>query len=136
MITALVAIAVTAMLQGGATFRMLDKGELSSMDDGREAVARTAAELTALWRLHAADRPQPKVDFSREMVVAVFLGSRPTAGFAIDILGTREEGGALVVQYKETRPARGLITAQMITSAYAIAAVPRREGAVKFERVE
>lgn len=136
MITTLLAFAMSVMLQGTATFRLLDRGDQSSMDDGREAVARSAAEFSALWRLHAADRPQPKVDFSRDMVVAVFLGSRPSAGFAIDILGTKDEGGALVVQYRETRPAKGLITAQMLTSAYAIAAVPRREGTVKFERVE
>jgi hypothetical protein len=136
MMTALFACAMSVMLQGNATFRMLDKGDQSNMDDGREAVARSAAEFSALWRLHAVDRPQPKIDFSREMVVAVFLGSRPSAGFAIDILGTKDEGGALVVQYRETRPAKGLIAAQMITSAYAIAAVPRREGTVKFERVE
>ena len=77
----------------------------------------------------------PKVDFSKEIVVGVFMGSRPTAGFAIEIVGTREEQGALVVQYKEARPARGLVTAQIITSAYHIAALPKRAGEVKFEPV-
>jgi hypothetical protein len=136
MLLTVLTLAITAMLQGDAALRILDKGDQSNMDDGRQAVVRSAAELSALWRLHAPERPQPKVDFGREMVVAVFLGSRPTAGFAIDIVGTKEDAGALLVLYRETRPARGLITAQMITSAYAIAAVPRRDGAVKFERVE
>jgi hypothetical protein len=70
------------------------------------------------------------------MVVGVFMGTRPTAGFAIEIVGTREEGGALVVQYREARPARGLITAQVITSAYHIVALPSRAGEIRFERLD
>lgn len=135
--TFLMALAVAAMMQpGGAPFRLLDKGDQSNMDDARQAVARTADEWNTLWRLHTPDRPQPKVDFAREMVVAVFMGSRPTAGFAIEIVRSREEAGALVVQYRETRPARGLLTAQVITSAYHIVALPARSGAIRFERID
>lgn len=136
MMTTLLILAVTAMLQSAAPLRVLDKGDQSNMDEGRQTVARTPAELNALWRLHAPDRPQPKVDFTREMVAGVFLGTRPTAGFAIDIVDTREDAGALVVRYRETRPARGLLTAQVITSAYAIVALPRREGTIRFEKIE
>ena len=129
-------VLVATMQQGGASFRVLEKGDQSNMDDARQAVARTADEYNALWRLHSPDRPQPKVDFPKEMVVGVFMGSRPTAGFAIEIVGSREEAGALVVQYRETRPARGLITAQVITSAYHIVAMPARTGATRFERID
>jgi protease stability complex PrcB-like protein len=128
--------AAMTMQQSGTPLRQLDKGDQSNVDDARQAVARTADEYNTLWRLHTPDRPQPKVDFAKEMVVGVFMGSRPTAGFAIEIVGTREEGGALVVQYRETRPARGMITAQVITSAYHIVAMPSRPGAVRFERLE
>jgi hypothetical protein len=125
-----------ALMQGEKPLRVLDKGDQSNMDAGRQAVLRFDAEWQALWRLHAPDRPQPSVDFGREMVAAVFLGTRPTAGFSVEILDWREEAGALVVRYRETRPAKGLLTAQIITSAYAIVALPRREGAVRFERAD
>ena len=131
-----IALIVAVALQGGPPLRALDKGDQSNMDDARQAVVRTAAEWNALWRQHAPDRPQPKVDFAREMVVGVFMGSRPTAGFAVEISGTRDEGGLLVVQYRETRPARGLVSAQVITSAYHIVALPTRSGDVKFERAQ
>ena len=122
--------------QGGPVLRQLGKGDQSNVDDARQTVARTAEEYSTLWRLHAPDRPQPKVDFAKEMVVGVFMGSRPTAGFAIEILGTRDEAGTLVVQYRETRPARGMITAQVITSAYHIVAISSRPATVRFERIE
>jgi len=131
-----IALAVATALQGGSPLRMLDKGDQSNMDEARQVVARTAAEWNMLWRQHAPDRPQPKVDLSHEMVAGVFIGSRPTAGFAVEIIGTRDEGSSLVVQYRETRPARGLVTAQVITSAYHIVALPSRPGDVKFERVQ
>lgn len=135
--TVLMTILLAAVMQqGGASFRLLDKGDQSNMDDARQVVARTADEYNTLWRLHAPDRPQPKVDLSKEMIVGVFMGSRPTAGFAVEVVGSREEAGALVVQYRETRPARGLITAQVITSAYHIVAMPARTGTIRFERID
>ena len=114
--------------------RVLDSGDQSNMDDGRQVVARTAAELNTLWRLHAPDRPQPGVNFATEMVVGVFIGSRPSAGFAVEILGVEERGGATVVRYRETAPGRDAITAQVITSAYQLVAVPKRTGEVRFEK--
>ena len=131
-----IALAVAAALQGGPPLRALDKGDQSNMDNARQVVARTASEWNTLWRQHAPDRPQPTVDFAREMVVGVFMGSRPTAGFAVEIIGTRGEGTSLIVQYRETQPPRGLVTAQVLTSAYHIVALPSGPGDVKFERAQ
>jgi hypothetical protein len=129
-------VLLAAMIQDGSpALRSLARGDQSNIDDARQVVARTPAEFETLWRQHAPERPAPTVDFPREMVVGVFLGSRPTAGYGVDILGTREDQGTLVVQYRERRPARGGITAQVITSAFQIVALPARTGDVKFERV-
>ena len=65
----------------------------------------------------------------------VFVGSRPTAGYSVEIVGTRRENGALVVQYRETAPERGMMTAQVLTSPYHLVSVPRVDGDVKFERL-
>ena len=96
-------------LQAPAPIRSIDKGLDSQMDAARQATVRTAAEWEALWRLHGGERTRPAVDFGKEMVVAVFMGSRPTAGFSVEIVGTRVDGPALVVQYRETRPAAGRV---------------------------
>ena len=126
-----------AMLgQGTVPLRDLDKGDQSNVDDARQVVARTAAEWDTLWRQHSPDRMQPRVDFSKEMVIGVFLGSRPSAGFGIAIVGAEAEQGGLTVRFRETRPMPGGMTAQVITSPYHVAAVPRQSGTVKFERVQ
>ena len=118
------------------SMRTIDKGLQSNVEDTKLVTVRTAAEWTKLWLQHSPDRPQPAVDFSREMVVGVFLGSRPTAGYDVEIVGAREEEGGLVVQYRETAPARGAMTAQVLVLPFQIAAVPARAGAVRFEKVK
>lgn len=134
--TMMLLLLIAALLQAPApAFRSIDRGQQSNIDDAKRVVVRTAAEWTALWRVHAPDRPKPAIDFSREMVVAVFMGSRPTAGFGIALAGVRQEGAGLVVEVRETVPGADAMTAQVITMPYAIAALPARAGEVRFETV-
>ena len=137
-----VAVALAAvMLQtvpaaGPAGARTLDQGAQSNVDDGRQAVVRTDAEWARLWQVHGADRQRPAVDFTKEMVIGVFTGSRPTAGFRVEILSAEPHDGKLVVRYREIMPGRDAMTAQVVTSAYHLIAVPRFPGAVTFEKVD
>lgn len=108
----------------------------SQVDEPKQAVARTPAEWAALWRQHAGDSAAPKVDLGTRTIVAIFLGSRPTAGYAVDITGTREAGGVLTVQWRERRPGRDDITAQVITSPMVIATIPKFVGEIRFEKAE
>jgi len=119
-----------------AAFRTVEKGDLSFADTRREVTARTPAEWTAVWRQHAANRPEPAIDFTREMVVGIFDGSRPSTGYSMQIVGTRAEQGALVVQYREARPGRADVVAQVVTSPYHLVAVPTRPGVVRFEKID
>jgi hypothetical protein len=127
---------LATLLQTAPMFRTIDKGDQSLFDDGRQMVVRTTAEWSALWREHAGERPQPPIDLSKEMIVGVFLGSRPTAGFTIEIVGIEDVDGGLRVRYREARPPAGGLTAQVLTSPYHLVAIPRRAGEVRFERVE
>ena len=132
----MIALLLAAILQASLPMRSIEKGVMSNMDDARQASARSVDEWARLWNLHAGERTRPNVDFSRDVVVAVFMGTRPTAGFSIEIVRVREEGPALVVTYKETRPAPDALTAQVLTSPFHIVAVPRGSTTdVKFERI-
>jgi hypothetical protein len=130
----LVALAVLLMQGSAVPVRSIEKGVDSQIDAPSQVVARSAAEWTSLWNRHAGERSRPAVDFSREMVVAVFLGSRPTAGFGIEIVSAKDEGGTLIVQYRETAPGPGRITAQVLTFPCHLAAVPRYAN-VRFDKV-
>ena len=95
---------VLLAVQGASPLRGLDKGDQSNVDDAKQVTVRTAAEWKTLWRQHSPDRDQPRVDFGRDMVVGVFLGSRATAGFSVEIVSALVEQGVLVVRFRETRP--------------------------------
>jgi hypothetical protein len=131
------ALFVAAMLQAviSPPLRSVDKGTISGVSAERHVTVSERVAWTALWREHSPSRPLPGVDFSREMVVGVFLGQRPSGGFAVEILGYREDGGQIVVRYRETMPSPGAITAQVILSPYHLVALPKQRGTVTFERV-
>jgi len=132
-------LVLAAFVQGAPAssipLRSLERGTQSFIDVARQVTARTAEEWTTLWKQHAPNRPMPAVDFSREMVVGVFVGSRNSAGYSVEIVGVEERQGALVVRYRETAPGRAAVTAQVVTSPYHLVAVPKREGPVRFEKV-
>jgi PrcB C-terminal len=121
--------------QSAAAPRTIEKGDQSNVDDARQVVVRTDAEWTKLWQQHSPDRKRPAVDFSKEMVVGVFMGSRSTSGYSVSIGSAASMDGHLVVRYQESTPPRGAMTAQVLSFPYHLVAVPKATGDVKFEKV-
>ena len=118
-----------------AAMRMLDRGTQSN--DRRRAAGRRAdggGVERALEAACAASGRRRRSTSAREMVAAVFLGSRPTAGLPFEIVGRGQQAGALVVQYRETKPGADAIAAQVITSPFQLVAMPKADGDVKFEK--
>ena len=117
--------------------RTIEKGDQSNIDSPKQVVVRTDGDWTRLWQQHAPDRPKPAVDFSKETVIGVFMGSRPNAGFSTAVVSAMEGGGALVIRYSETVPRRDAITAQILTFPYHLVAIPKATATnVKFQLVE
>jgi len=116
-------------------FKTLEAGVQSDIERPREAVVRTAAEWTALCADHRGG-PQAcaPIDFSRTMVLGVFLGTRPSAGFGVEITRIDRDGDALVVSWRETKPGPNDMAAQMITMPYRLVTLDRAAGPVRFVR--
>jgi hypothetical protein len=115
--------------------RTVGKGPMSAIEEPRQVTIRSAAEWAALWKENGANAPLPVIDFSREMVVGVFLGSRP-AGYGVEIVKAVGNAGTMVVQYVESGPPRGTVTAQILTAPYHLAAIPKHDGEVTFKKVQ
>jgi len=63
------------------------------------------------------------------MVVAVFLGARPTAGFGVEVSAVRKEGdNQVIVEAVETRPAADRMVPQVVTQPYHFVAAPTTSG--------
>jgi len=123
-------------MQQNAAPRTIDKGEQSNIDEARQVVVRTDVEWTKLWQQHSPDRQRPTVDFAKDMIVGVFMGSRPSAGYNISIVSTFAKDGNVIVQYRESTPRPGTMAAQVLTFPYHLVAIPKAAGEVRFEKLQ
>lgn len=126
----------TVVQTGTPAVQIVSREAMSRIDEPRQAVARTASEWASLWRQHAGDTVAPAVDFGSRTVVAVFLGSRSSAGYTVDVTAVREANGTLIVTWRERRPPPGAVSAQVLTSPAIIVSIPKFAGTITFEKVE
>ena len=132
--SALCASLIVLAMQGAAV-ETIASDTMSGVDAPRQVVARTDKEWTALWLEHAGPaKPAPKVDLTKRMVAAVFLGSRPSAGYRVEVTGTRQEGKTLIVTWRELPPGRDSLLAQVLNSPAHLVSIPRFDGDIKFEK--
>src|SRR6187200_3635144 len=102
----LIAVAAVATMSAQTpSFTNIAKGDSSEQQLAKQVTLRTAAEWKALWKDHAPTEKMPAVDFARDMVVGIFLGSKPSAGHEVEIVGVRPEGKDLIVEYVQKQPA-------------------------------
>ena len=114
--------------------RTVASGHQSGIREARQVVARTPAEWEALWREHSR-QPAPELDLDEVMAVGIFLGTRPTGGYAVEVKAVRKDDGGLVVEYAERRPSPDAMVTQALTAPFQIVGLPRHEGEVRFRRV-
>lgn len=129
------AVALAAPLETMAqaqAFTTVAKGDASGQQTSRQVIIRTAAEWKALWNEHAPTEKLPAIDFSKEMVVGMFLGTKPSAGHEVEIVGVRTQENELIVEYVQKQPGRGTMAAQILTEPYHLVAVPKHAGMVRF----
>jgi len=94
-----------------------------------------AGEFARIYReIHSGEVPQPSppaIDFAHSLVLAAFLGQRPTAGYGIALGPARhvveDDGPWLQVAVTTRQPPAGAIAAQVITSPYSLIRVARGE---------
>ena len=96
---------------------------------------RTPEEWKALWKEHAPGQPMPAVDFTKSIVIGVFLG-RGTPPSIGHITGIERDGTGAAVTYREERPGARDILAQVITFPHHLVRFERIAGEVKFARAE
>jgi hypothetical protein len=112
-------------------FRKLDRGAYSGITEATNRVIKTEAEWEKLWKRHGALRvppqPVPAVDFEMEMVVAVFMGQKPTGGHAIEIKRIETTPSRLRIFVERKEPGPDAIVTQALTAPFHFVAVSRSD---------
>lgn len=118
----------------------LANGHNSALRGKTEEVLRNAADWKKLWDKHSSNVfPQPalpKVDFSKEMVVAVSLGARSSGGYSVSITSIVDDGTNIVVTYKEAKPDPNGPSTAAITHPFVFVKVPLTTKPVKFVKAK
>jgi hypothetical protein len=131
-IVALLPVLAAAAIPDPVAFKKLDAGLHSGIEDAQQVAVRTAAEWKTLCAHHASGRPCASVDFSRSIVLGVFLGTRPTAGFTVEITSVERDGEGLTVFYRERKPGPDDMVAQMLTAPFVLVTTDRVSGPIRF----
>lgn len=116
--------------------REISSGTTGSPTAG-EIVATSNQEWRDKWLASEATGPPPEVedvDFTKEVVVALFAGERPTGGWRIEDLEVKRQGTFSAVSYAVVGPGKGCMTTQALTSPYLVLAVKGER--VRFESSE
>jgi protease stability complex PrcB-like protein len=103
--------------------RRIGSWNSSGIKGSRRLVIRDSATWSQFWSELGAG-VQPQVDFSRDLVIAVALGERPTGGHAIEIQRVTRAGGNLRIEVLETSPAPECMTTAALTQPVDVVMVP------------
>ena len=128
------ATVATAVILQTIAITNVAQGTSSQVDEPRKVIVRSAEEFQALWKTHST-APLPKVDFSKSIVVGIFLGMRPTAGYSVAIQAVRRTEGGAVVEYIEGVPDKSRMVAQMLTSPFHLVSIPNDVKTVEFKQL-
>ena len=109
-------------------------GQLGLTPEPKNLVARSAEEWRAFCKPNAPAALEALRDFdwSRNMLIAVALGSRPSGGYAVEIQSIEQDGERWLVHARETRPAPGSLQTQLVTAPFDCVSTRRFDGNVVF----
>ncbi len=109
------------------------------------AKVRTEQEQPAAWVISnekerkaiLAPAPAPKIDFRRQMMIAISAGLKPTGGFSVRVTKVVEESqqgrpSRIVVHWRVQPPPPGAMVTQALTYPSIVIRLDRRFDAVDF----
>jgi hypothetical protein len=101
----------------------LAKGQHSLQTEQQFEVITGQSQFRYLWSRFDAGAP-PTLDFTRETAIAVFMGERPTGGYAIHVDSVTHSDGGLLVDVVLQAPGPECMTTQALTQPYEMVSVP------------
>lgn len=117
----------TSTLPVAISFRVIDSGtQAANAKTRKNYAAYTADSFKKLWEIaRGANAPAlPSVDFSKEYVIGVFAGEKPSGGYSITVSSITDAGDTRTVAVTISKPGEGCVTTQALTSPYQIIIVP------------
>jgi hypothetical protein len=99
---------------GSLPIRRIGQWTTSGISSPERMVIRDDSTYARFWESLGVGQ-RPVVDFSRDVVIAVAAGQRPSGGHAIAVERVARAGKAMMVEVVETVPGPGCWTTQQLT---------------------
>jgi hypothetical protein len=113
---------------------------ISGISDSLRIVIRDAEAWRKVWELInspvSPKPPLPEIDFSREMVLVVALGTRPTGGYGIIVDRAYQRDDRIEIIVRKQTPGKTCGTTQAITQPVDIVRLPKSKRLMVFRETE
>jgi hypothetical protein len=127
---------VTASSEASLPIRSIAKGGFSGIQEPKQEVITDKKIWEQFWSKHSnLTRPAtalPEVDFAKEMVIAVTMGTKRTGGYAVEVVSVQPADKKLKIAVKYTSPPPGAMTIQALTAPFHFVAVPKSDLKAEF----
>jgi len=113
------------------------KGAFCPIKDYREVVITDKEAWRDLWHeMNGADSKTPRIEFSSQTVVGIFLGTKTVPGYEISIHHPQENQDVVIVPYSISEPVVSSMTAStpIITQPYHLKTIPRFSKKIIFRK--
>ncbi|WP_229839034.1 protease complex subunit PrcB family protein [Deinococcus piscis] len=120
---------------GTMNYSVLDKGNNAAASGPTVQVATTAAQAEALYGLaygRQSSRPSAP-SLNGKTLVGIFMGTRSTGGYSLEVQAVDVAGGRVTVQVLEKAPAADMLTTQALTSPWVIVELQGRYSDVQVQ---
>ncbi len=91
-----------------------------------------AETFQRVWQVPHPGEAPPAVDFTKDAVVILNAGEKPSAGYSIHVSRLEEKEDQLVIHYRVESPAPGAVAAAMITHPWVLQIIPKPSKPVIF----
>lgn len=118
---------------GGGQFETIDHGTYSYVTEEKFETILNYDDWNNFWKLHAGGSV-PSIDFQKDMVIVVHLGTRNSGGYWVTVTKIESQTDKLVVYYDEVIPV--CYVTLMVTYPYHIIKLPRDEKQPSFVKNE
>jgi hypothetical protein len=115
-------------------FTSVDLAGTSAVTAPETVVVRDAAAWAELWARHKSiflpPMPAPQVDFSRYMVIGVFIGSKPNGCYGTTVANVQRSGRKIQLTRIDREPSYGAVCTQALTAPAHLIMVERSDSPV------
>ena len=121
-------------------FQTISKGYCSGHRSPAYYVILNEDEWTDVWNQHQSifipQLPTPEVNFSKTIVIAVFMGEFNTGGYGIEIKEILDMNQSVVVKVEKIHPGKGCGVILAFTQPYHIVKIDKIDKEITFDTVE